>query len=77
MSAAGEEVPPDVNRGGQILAICGTLTALCLLIVVLRIWVRARIIRLVGPDDWIMIAAMVCLTCIRDLPIKVDLVDDR
>ncbi|KAB5560195.1 integral membrane protein, partial [Coniochaeta sp. 2T2.1] len=52
---------PDINRGGQILAICGTLTALCLVIVVLRTWVRARIIRQVGADDWTMIAAMTVL----------------
>ncbi|OIW31088.1 hypothetical protein CONLIGDRAFT_630986 [Coniochaeta ligniaria NRRL 30616] len=58
--AAAEAValPPDVNRGGQILAITGTLVALCLILVILRIWVRARIIRIVGIDDWIMIAAM-------------------
>jgi hypothetical protein len=57
---AGTEVPPDENKGGQILAICGVLVAVCLVIVMLRIWVRARIIRQVGADDWTMIAAMVC-----------------
>ena len=54
-------VPPDVNRGGEILTVCGTLVALSLVVVALRIWVRARMIRQVGLDDWTMIAAMVRL----------------
>lgn len=78
MSATEEiDVPPDVNRGGQILAICGTLTALSLVLVALRVWVRAKIIRLVGADDWIMIAAMVCPIRVPGLPKKAQSVDDH
>ncbi|KAK0736326.1 hypothetical protein B0T21DRAFT_411511 [Apiosordaria backusii] len=47
----------DENRGPEILAICGTLVALSVFIVSLRVWVRARMIGHVGADDWIIIAA--------------------
>ncbi|KAK0670128.1 hypothetical protein QBC41DRAFT_301889 [Cercophora samala] len=50
-------LPPDENRGPEILAICGTLVALSVIIVALRIWVRARMIGHVGVDDWTIIAA--------------------
>lgn len=66
--ADAREMPVDHNRGGEILAICGTLVGLSLVIVLLRIWVRVRIVKQVGADDWTIIAAMVCLTCIRDRP---------
>lgn len=58
MSTTGE-LPPDVNRGPEILAVCGSLCGLALLTVVLRIWVRASMIKHVGWDDWVMVAAMV------------------
>jgi hypothetical protein len=66
MSGTGvTELPPDIKRGGQILAICGTLTALCLVLVTLRTWVRARIIKVVWADDWVMIGTMVSLAFTR------------
>ncbi|KAK3314859.1 hypothetical protein B0H66DRAFT_457855, partial [Apodospora peruviana] len=49
--------PPDVNRGGEILAICGTMVGISVFVVMLRIYVRAWIIRQMGPDDWTIIAA--------------------
>lgn len=61
------ELPPDVNRGPEILGICGTLVAFALVMVVLRIWVRASMIRHVGWDDYIMIAAMVSIFLQRAL----------
>ncbi|KAK4655221.1 hypothetical protein QC762_300470 [Podospora pseudocomata] len=56
-SSNGVSLPPDENRGPEILAICGTLVALSVLIVGLRIWVRARMIGQVGIDDWTIITA--------------------
>lgn len=56
-SSNGVSLPPDENRGPEILAICGTLVALSVLIVGLRIWVRAGMIGQVGIDDWTIIAA--------------------
>ncbi|KAK4173020.1 hypothetical protein QBC36DRAFT_360964 [Triangularia setosa] len=56
-SNSNNPLPPDENRGPEILAICGTLVALSVVIVSLRIWVRARMIGHVGIDDWTIIAA--------------------
>lgn len=51
--------PPDINRGSEILVVCGTLVGLSVAVVILRIWVRAKMVRLVGLDDYFMIAATV------------------
>lgn len=59
--AAAAKMPPDENRGPEILAICGSLVGIAMLVVMLRMWVRARIVQHVGPDDWTILAAMVCL----------------
>ncbi len=56
------DLPPDVNRGPEILAICGSLVGLALLAVLMRIYVRATMVKHVGADDWTIIAAMVCLS---------------
>ncbi|KAL0780557.1 hypothetical protein CaCOL14_001892 [Colletotrichum acutatum] len=53
--------PPDVNRGSEILVVCGTLVGLSVAVVILRIWVRAKMVRLVGLDDYFMIAATVTI----------------
>ncbi|KAM0323157.1 hypothetical protein ACHAQA_009007 [Verticillium albo-atrum] len=51
-------LPPDVNRGPEILGVCGALVGLALVFVVLRIWVRVKLIRQLGWDDYCMMAAM-------------------
>ncbi|KAK1708805.1 hypothetical protein BDP67DRAFT_410465 [Colletotrichum lupini] len=53
--------PPDINRGSEILVVCGTLVGLSVAVVILRIWVRAKMVRLVGLDDYFMIAATVTI----------------
>ncbi|KAL3425733.1 integral membrane family protein [Phlyctema vagabunda] len=53
--------PPDINRGPQILAICGTLVGLTIVTILLRLWVRIKIIRQLGWDDYFMVAAMAIL----------------
>lgn len=64
MADGGEiPLPPDENRGPEILAICGSMVGLALAAVLLRIWVRAKMVRHVGADDWTIIAAMVCRAC--------------
>lgn len=52
-------LPPDNNRGPEILAICGTAVGIALAVVALRIWVRVKIIGKMGRDDYFKIAAMV------------------
>ncbi|KAG7105419.1 hypothetical protein HYQ44_016731 [Verticillium longisporum] len=51
-------LPADVNRGPQILGVCGAMVGLALVFVVLRVYVRVAIIRKLGWDDYCMIVAM-------------------
>ncbi|KAH6653190.1 hypothetical protein BKA67DRAFT_518913 [Truncatella angustata] len=53
--------PADVDRGPQILITCGVLVALSVLTVSLRTWVRVKIIRQMGSDDYCMLAATLIL----------------
>ncbi|KAK8076274.1 hypothetical protein PG994_003546 [Apiospora phragmitis] len=53
--------PPDVNRGPEILAVTGTLVAATLCVVLLRLWVRLRLVRQLGWDDFFVAAAMALL----------------
>ncbi|KAL2193357.1 hypothetical protein P885DRAFT_45409 [Corynascus similis CBS 632.67] len=55
------EIPPDENRGPEILAVCGSLVGFSLVIVLLRLYVRAKMVRHVGVDDWIIVAAMMVM----------------
>ncbi|KAK4099230.1 hypothetical protein N658DRAFT_171645 [Parathielavia hyrcaniae] len=59
--AAEQPMPPDENRGPEILAVCGSLVGIALFIVALRIWVRAKIVRHIGSDDWTIMAAMLVM----------------
>lgn len=52
---------PDVNHGPEILGACITMTAVALLLVGTRMYVRVAMIRSVGWDDYFIVAAMVCL----------------
>lgn len=57
--ADAPDLPPDINRGPEILATCGGLVGVSVVIVMMRMYVRARIVRLVGWDDWCIVAATV------------------
>ena len=43
----------------NLFAITGTFISLAILVVILRIYVRIRIIKTLGPDDYVMILALV------------------
>ena len=51
----------DVNRGWAVLAVCWAFVACAFISTVLRVWVRVRLTRNMGPDDFNMIAAMVSI----------------
>ncbi|KAF2496333.1 hypothetical protein BU16DRAFT_609132 [Lophium mytilinum] len=54
---------PNENAGPTILATCGTVTALALITLAIRLFVRIRMIRNVGWDDYTMIVAVaLCIT---------------
>ncbi|KAK4114687.1 hypothetical protein N656DRAFT_705020 [Canariomyces notabilis] len=56
--ADADPMPPDENRGPEILAICGSLVGIALVTVVLRMFVRVKMIGHIGADDWAIVAAM-------------------
>lgn len=47
------------DRGPQLRAVSVSLYGLALLALLLRCYVRLVIVKAFGPDDWIMLAAMV------------------
>ena len=51
----------DTNRGWAVLAVCWAFVACAFISTVLRVWVRVRLTRNMGPDDFNMIAAMVSI----------------
>lgn len=58
-------MPPPVNpgnmgRGPMIMGVSWSLTALCVLVIGLRFYVRKTVIRAWSSDDWFMLAAVVC-----------------
>lgn len=50
----------DINadRGPKILAIAGSFTALACLVVLMRLYVRAVMLKTIGSDDYVMTIAM-------------------
>ncbi|KAJ4319444.1 hypothetical protein N0V84_006346 [Fusarium piperis] len=47
------------NRGPQLTAVCATFTTTAVIAVALRCYVRLRIVRNFGIDDWAMLGALV------------------
>ena len=52
----------DQNRGPLVLAIFGTGVGIATVLVLLRIWVRIRLLRKVGADDWFTGVSLVHLS---------------
>ncbi|KAH6667783.1 hypothetical protein B0J14DRAFT_489146 [Halenospora varia] len=50
----------DVNKGPDILGAIATTTVLAFTIVIMRLYVRIVMIRAMGVDDYIIIAALIC-----------------
>ena len=49
----------DEDRGPLFLGIFSTGTVVAILVTLLRFWVRVRIVRKIGADDWIMLSSLV------------------
>ena len=47
------------NRGPELQAVCSTMVSISFISVALRVWVRARIIKAFGWDDFFMVLALV------------------
>lgn len=50
----------DQNIGGALTGVAIGTFVPALVAVVLRIYVRSRLVRAIGWDDWIIMLAMVC-----------------
>jgi hypothetical protein len=61
-----ETLAPTLN------AIVGTLVGICTLVFLLRVYVRTRMLRIFGPDDWLMLVAVVCKNCFRSRVSRAD-----
>lgn len=52
----------DENRGPKILGVLWSLTALTTLVVMARMYIRIRMLKNFGPDDWLIAVSMVSLS---------------
>lgn len=52
----------DQNNSPTLLAIHGTFCGAAVLSVILRLYVKAFMLKSVGVDDWVMVAAAVSAT---------------
>ena len=59
MEATGPPPDGDVNRGPLIIAVSFVEFAFALLLVVLRFYTRIKLVRKIGLDDWLVLAALV------------------
>lgn len=48
-----------INKSGQILTIVGTFFAVSVTTVLLRFYVRIKMVKTFGKDDWAMMVALV------------------
>ena len=56
-----EPVGGDQSQGWAILAVCWAFVTAAVVTTLLRIFVRTRLTRNVGSDDWVMVACLVSL----------------
>jgi hypothetical protein len=55
----GRSEPSSSSLAPSILAVNGAFTGLALVVVALRVYVRIKILKFAGADDWVIVAAMV------------------
>lgn len=53
------------DQGPHILAATWLMTALATLVVAGRFYIRYKVIKRGGADDWWMLGGVVCIYCIR------------
>jgi len=58
MAIQAPEASPTTNAP-SILAVNGGFAGIALVVVILRIYIRSVVLRSIGSDDWVMVAAMV------------------
>jgi hypothetical protein len=58
-TSAGKQMPTMHNRGPELAAVAGLFLGLSWITMISRIWVRLKVTKSLGADDWIMSAALV------------------
>jgi hypothetical protein len=51
------------NRGPELQAVCYTLSIAAVIVLSLRVFVRVRLVKNFGFDDWCMCSALVSRPC--------------
>jgi hypothetical protein len=59
LSRDGAALPPDVNLGPGLLQSIWIEMAICTMVLLARFYTRARIVKKIAPDDWVMLIASV------------------
>ncbi|KAK3174748.1 hypothetical protein OEA41_001994 [Lepraria neglecta] len=59
MDPTGPPAEGDVNLGLGIIASVAVTTTACIFAVVLRFWVRGRLVKAIGWDDWTILLALI------------------
>jgi len=55
---------PEGNHGSMIMGITGFFTAFACASFILRLYVRIFLLKMMGPDDYVMLIAVVCTNSI-------------
>lgn len=51
--------PNDLGRGPVVMGVTWTFNALALIVVATRFWIRIAVTKVLGVEDWLMLAAVV------------------
>ena len=60
MNPTGQVRQGDVNLGPGLIGSLVATTTTCIVSVALRFWVRGRLVKAIGWDDWTILLALVC-----------------
>ena len=60
MDHTGQAQQGDVNLGPGLIGSLVATSTTCIISVALRFWVRGRLVKAIGWDDWTILLALVC-----------------
>jgi hypothetical protein len=63
--STSSDVPKAGDKGSTMMGVMWSLTVLAIVVVVTRLYIRQRLLRNLGLDDWLIVASMVTLLAAR------------
>ena len=60
MNHTGQAQQGNVNLGPGLIGSLVATSTTCIISVALRFWVRGRLVKAIGWDDWTILLALVC-----------------